>query len=164
MMQQNKDRECFHSRSFLFQQGEIMKQRHIKSIQGKFGEFDISYSVFKYIEEKRKEGMSELRIFNYTPYGGIFYIPKYLIPTVHIRFLEDEIFENAIISDNTIIYSSEYGLMKKCKVFEVKFYTQFITYNSSYREANSFGSGIQKGEMRTDDQYILEGNVLIKRH
>lgn len=141
-----------------------MKQRHTKTIQEKFGEFDISYSMFELIKEKRKEGMSELRIFNEAPYGGIFYIPIHLIPTVHIRFLEYEIFENTLASDNTTIFNLNYGLMKKCKVFEVKFHTQFITYNSSYREMISFGSGIQKGEIRTDDQYILEGNVLIKKH
>ena len=113
-----------------------MKNRHIKSIDEKYGRGDLTKEYISFMKNKKKKKI--LWLFNNMPYIGILYVPATFEMLRSIKGWTDFNFSNNL---------------KKCKVINVgSHHINFIAYDY-------INDSLVHCEAYKDDFYV-EGNVL----
>lgn len=132
----------------------MKKQRHIKTPIEKYGFGDITNQILIFLKENRK--LDNMELFNRIPYIGILYIPESLQHYTGLKFFGPENFEKCSdFFDNTLVYNDVYGLMKKTKIARIN-----VNHTTCY-VFDSHHYSIGSCEFRTNDEFVLEGNILV---
>lgn len=120
-----------------------MKNRHLKTPEGKYGNYSLMKTVIEFLKESKKHD-NKYR-FDHLPYLGICYLPE--IPDFYVK--------GTFEKDNCDIQNENGGLIK-CKVISVDNNYMTLVYFSDHLYQIVFL------EIYNSD-IILEGNIIKRR-